>query len=413
MIRIYNQKECPVCGEIYDSSHNFCSNHDDRVKLVYTKDLVKVCPECGMKFTKDDNFCSQHEELIELVNIDDLVKQCRACGAKYPEDYNYCVRCDFDEPLEEIREPVKIKDIKTHPNKYYNFKQHSNNFEEIDELLSQSNIDKLTNFDLSESQFDEIITNIEDTYKEVLFELIETYRIDFDSLTPLEKLILFAKSFVKTEFKDGGRGLGHFEFNEIYIDDRPTDALQITTIIHELSHFLLAEILEQVVSLLLDSNKTDALEAFVCYKLIYSDFNYLVDEYCAHTVEGRFAIYGYQDYGSFKSILLNFLEDNSEEYVDIARQIGNTFALYIKKIMSSFIDDDLREDIKKEFLKLNEPPKYSDLKYETSDLLVWEGFSKAIKIILTESIEDINMNSESMDKLKKYKVNFGENNQES
>ena len=366
-----------------------------------------------MKFTKDDNFCSQHEELIELVNIDDLVKQCRACGAKYPEDYNYCVRCDFDEPLEEIREPVKIKDIKTHPNKYYNFKQHSNNFEEIDELLSQSNIDKLTNFDLSESQFDEIITNIEDTYKEVLFELIETYRIDFDSLTPLEKLILFAKSFVKTEFKDGGRGLGHFEFNEIYIDDRPTDALQITTIIHELSHFLLAEILEQVVSLLLDSNKTDALEAFVCYKLIYSDFNYLVDEYCAHTVEGRFAIYGYQDYGSFKSILLNFLEDNSEEYVDIARQIGNTFALYIKKIMSSFIDDDLREDIKKEFLKLNEPPKYSDLKYETSDLLVWEGFSKAIKIILTESIEDINMNSESMDKLKKYKVNFGENNQES
>ena len=66
-----------------------------------------------------------------------------------------------------------------------------------------------------------------------------------DSLSTLEKIILFSKAFVKTEYKEGGGDLGHFEFNEIYIDDRATDALQITTVIHELSHFLLAEILEQ------------------------------------------------------------------------------------------------------------------------------------------------------------------------
>jgi len=413
VIRINNQKECPICGEVYDASHNFCSYHDDLVKLVYTKDLVKICPKCGMKFTNEDNFCSQHDELIELVHVNDLVKQCKACGAKYPENYDYCVRCHFDEPLEPITEIIQINNIETHPNRYYDFKQYPNRFDEINELLTQSNINKLTDFNLDESHFTDIIKNIEKTYKEILFNLIDTYNIDFDSITPLEKILLFSKSFVKTEYKEGGGDLGHFEFNEIYIDDRATNALQITTILHELSHFLLAEILEQIVSLLLNTNKTDAVEAFVCYTLVCDDFNYLIDEYCAHTVEGRYAVLGYQDYGSYKSILSNFIKNNNEDYVDVAKSIGNTFAFYIKQIMNSFIDDKLREDIKNEFLKINDSPKYSELQFETTEVFDWERFSKAIKLMLTNNVEDIMNNPYDMDKLKLYAVKFKKNNQES
>jgi len=366
-----------------------------------------------MKFTNEDNFCSQHDELIELVHVNDLVKQCKACGAKYPENYDYCVRCHFDEPLEPITEIIQINNIETHPNRYYDFKQYPNRFDEINELLTQSNINKLTDFNLDESHFTDIIKNIEKTYKEILFNLIDTYNIDFDSITPLEKILLFSKSFVKTEYKEGGGDLGHFEFNEIYIDDRATNALQITTILHELSHFLLAEILEQIVSLLLNTNKTDAVEAFVCYTLVCDDFNYLIDEYCAHTVEGRYAVLGYQDYGSYKSILSNFIKNNNEDYVDVAKSIGNTFAFYIKQIMNSFIDDKLREDIKNEFLKINDSPKYSELQFETTEVFDWERFSKAIKLMLTNNVEDIMNNPYDMDKLKLYAVKFKKNNQES
>ena len=412
MIKINNQKECPVCGEVYDASHNFCSHHDDAIKLFYTMDLVKICPKCGMKFTKDDNFCSQHsDDLVKLVSINELVKECKACGAKYPENYNYCVRCDFDEPLINIIEIVDIKDIETFPNKYYNFEKYPNRFDEIKDLFSQSNIDKLTDFNLTEMQFDRIIDNIKNTYQKILFELINKYHIDLNSLNPLDKILLFSKSFVKTEYKEGGGDLGHFEFNEIYIDDRATKAIQITTIIHELSHFILAEILEQIVSFLLNTDKTDAVEAFVCYTLVCDEFNYLVDEYCAHTVEGRFAVYGYQDYGSYKSFLPNFSKEYSEEYIDVAMGIGNTFAKYIKDIMASFIDDNLREEIKEEFTKINDVPKYSDLKLETSEVFDWKNFSKAMRIILTSNIEDLKNNPQDMEKLKLYAVKFREVNQ--
>ena len=50
--------------------------------------------------------------------------------------------------------------------------------------------------------------------------------------------------------------------NEIYIDDRATKALQITTIIHELSHFLLAEILEQIISIILSNDISIVLGTF-------------------------------------------------------------------------------------------------------------------------------------------------------
>jgi len=97
----------------------------------------------------------------------------------------------------------------------------------------------------------------------------------------------------------------------------------------------------------------------------------------------------------------------------VAKSIGNTFAFYIKQIMNSFIDDKLREDIKNEFLKINDSPKYSELQFETTEVFDWERFSKAIKLMLTNNVEDIMNNPYDMDKLKLYAVKFKKNNQES
>ena len=409
-------KICPECGKRYSEGNNFCSKHSELVKLVYIKDLVKICPKCGKKYTEDYNYCGIHDEAIKLCYIKDLVKQCKGCGAKYPENYNYCIRCEWDEPLELIRQPkppkrsVKIKNIRNKPNWFYNFKEYPNNFDELDDLLSKENIAKLEEFDLSQSQFDDIIRNIISTHKKIFDMLVEGFFVDYDSLQISDKMLLHSKCFVKTNFKVGGGDLGHFQLNEIYIDDRLESALQISTIIHEVSHFLFAEIFEQIVSTILETNKTDILESFVYYTLVKDDFNYLIDEYCAHTVEGRFVVLGYQDYGSYKMILNKFLKEHPADLIDVANTIGNTFAVYIQSIMESFITEDLREQIKDEFSSLTDSKKYADLKYETNEFFLWDKFSQALKLILTKNIHNFISSSEDREKLIEYAEKFRVNN---
>ena len=410
-------KICPECGKKYPEEDNFCSKHSELIKLIYIKDLVKICPKCGKKYTEDYNYCGKHDEAIKLCYIKDLVKQCKGCGAKYPENYNYCIRCEWDEPLELIGKPAspkrkyKIKNIKNKPNWFYNFKEYPNNFVELDELLSNENIAKIEEFDLTQSQFDEIISNIISTHKKVFDILIKGFNIDFDTLNISDKMLLYSKCFVKTDYKVGGGDLGHFSLNEIFIDDRLETALQISTIIHELSHFLFSEIFEQIVSTILNTNKTDILESFVYYTLVQDDFNYLIDEYCAHTVEGRFAVLGYQDYGSYKVILNNILKENSLDLIEVANTIGNTFAVYIISIMQSFINEDLRQQIKEEFVNLSDSKKYDDLKYETEDFFMWDKFSQAIKLILTKNIHDFSTNQKDRENLIAYAEKFRINNQ--
>ena len=373
------------------------------IELNSNNELSKVCPVCGKKHPSEFNYCPDHEDLIELEFESDLIKHCRQCGARYRKEYNYCRYCECDEPL-----MVDVMKIQTRPNKYYNFNSYPNSYSQIDDLLTEENTAKLNEFNFSQLQFDIIISNIKDTYKQIFEKILEEFNINADNLTLMEKMFLFAKSFVKTDYKEGGGDLGYFKFNEIYIDDRAPNALQITTIIHELSHFILAEILEQIVSQLLNTDKTDVVEAFVCYNLARDYFNYLVDEYCAHTVEGRFATLGYQDYGSYESALTNFKKEYPEDLIEVAIGVGNTFAYYIKDIMTSFIDDGLREEIKDEFTKINSPPMYSGLKYETSEVYDWQRFSKAMQIMLTKNIEEITINPHDMEN---YTIKFRKNNQ--
>ena len=87
------------------------------------------------------------------------------------------------------------------------------------------------------------------------------------------------------------------------------------------------------------------------------------------------------------------------------------FGYHIKEILNSFIDNKLREDIKDEFAKINDVPKYGELKFETSEVMDWQRFSKAIKLMLTSNIEEIITNPQDMEKLKLYTVKFKKNNQ--
>ena len=233
--------------------------------------------------------------------------------------------------------------------------------------------------------FKDIIHSIKSQAFKNLDKLIADNSIDLDMLDALDKVFAFAKSFVKVEYKSYGGELGYFEFDKVYVDDRQRKSLQITTLIHELTHFLVNEILVHVTCKILNTDKNRHIESVITYILSHSTFNSLVDEYAAHTVEGRFTIFGYQDYSSF----LTIQKEMDTEEADIAKVIGNSFAIYIKDLLEGFIDWDLREEIKEQFLSDTlEQPDYRQLALENCSKLSDEGFMKAIWLILTEGLQN-------------------------
>ena len=338
---------------------------DDGLKLLELdidrldrKVLLEYCPKYQEKYLRDNKF-----DIKNQTEKNDNIEN-KAFDKKF-------------EIKSSKTNKIKISEIESRPNKYYNFKRHSNKYKKLAELLSDENIEKLDDISyLEEDEFNYIIENLITVHKKVLDELLNENNIVFEKLEILEKMFLFSKAFVKTHYKSTS-DLGYYRFNEICIDERePTNYKKIRTIIHELSHFLFSEILEQVLSLTLNTDKTDVLEAFVFYTLTDVNDFYLMDEYCACTVEGRFVSRGHQDYTSFKNSL-----EKEHTYSDEDISVyGNTFAKYIILIMESFITENLIEEIRKEGLNINYP--HNDIKFETDEYLEWDDFKDTIELML-------------------------------
>ena len=308
------------------------------------------------------------------------IKICPKCKKRFDAFENFCPDC-----LVTLKYPQEMDDIKgIEINSKIEFKGSGDS----SNILTKDNIELICNFDFTIDDFNDIVHSIKAQGFRNLDNAIKDNSIDLDSLNILDKVLLFAKAFVSVEYKSYGEDLGYFQFNKIYVDDRQCKSLQITTLIHELSHFLLKEFLVHTTCKILDVNKNRHVEAVIIYILSNSSFNSLIDEYAAHSVEGRFTIFGYQDYSSFTAIQ----KDLDSEHVDIAKTIGNTFAIYIKELLEGFLDWDLREDIKTQFLKDTiESPDYRQLQLENCNKLSDEGFIKAIWLILSEGFQNCNI----------------------
>ena len=176
--------------------------------------------------------------------------------------------------------------------------------------------------------------------------------------TALEKVADVVKAYAKWSYKSKGGELGFYSANNIKLDDRLNDSVQIATLIHELSHHLLAEIHEQILMYFWEVEKTYEIEVFVQY-ILASGTVHLMNEYCAHTVEGRFIPHGYQNYGSFNSILEEQKDELDHDTVVISLVLGNTIAEDIIHLLEHFIDEDLRREIKQQYNKDQLPPSYS------------------------------------------------------
>lgn len=300
----------------------------------------------------------------------------------------------------DLASDIKIKDITfTYP-KIDNYTKSINSPEE---LFKDSVIDEIRLCPVSVGDYKRILIDIKKYYRTNLKNIILMNNIDFNYLSLRDKILLFSKSFTDTSYKSVGKQLGSYAFNEIRIDDRLSNPLIITSIIHELSHFILERIFKEILMKIIDSNDTPLISSFVKIMLEDNDLNYLLDEYCAHSVEGRFALYGYQDYSSFKYKLDEISGLYSKEDIDYALLVANTFAYDIKEIMEDFIDDDLRDDIKEEFLYMPQEQDFAPLDFEIESRFECEELIEAIAIILTSGIgETLNQSEKLARYMEKY-----------
>ncbi len=322
-------------------------------------------------------------------------KYCPKCNRKYPKYENFCFKCAVK--LKNIEDKVKVRDIKTTPKFTFEGK---NVFDDFTHIFNEDNFAKISELAFTIDDYNDIIKGIKRTSLKTMDELIKSNELFLDELNVLDSVLLFAKSFITVDYKSYGHELGYFEFDRITVDDRQSRSLQITTLIHELSHFLLKEILAQIICKILDCTKNSYVEAIAIFIWSYSPFTQLIDEYAAHTVEGRFSLYGYQDYSSFLQIEKSLDGKMDESEIEITKSIGNTFAISIKDILESFIDDDLREDIKSQFeMETSQKPNYEMLRYENCNKLTDEGLIKSLWLILTDGFTQAGLN---INKLEEY-----------
>ena len=356
--------------------------------LVRQKEMDMLMNACKEQSRMEYDACEEQQLMdYDACDVDEICapkmelqaeKFCPKCGRTFQEDENFCPDCLVI--LKNITDEIDIKSIDIDPNLDY-VKDNT-----TDDILTEDSLALINNFDFSMADFNRITFSIKSQAFRNLDGMIRANDIDLDELEVLDKVILFTKSFVHVEYKSYGGQLGYFEFDKIYVDDRQRNSLQITTLVHELTHFLVKEILTRTVCEILDCTKTSQVESVVTYILSSSVFNNLIDEYAAHSVEGRFTIFGYQDYSSFLA-----LQDSLDpEHVDIAKTIGNTFSIYIKELLEGFLDWDVRKEIKDQFLEDTiERPNYSQLQFESCNKLTDDGFLKAIWLILSEGFADV------------------------
>ena len=286
---------------------------------------MKYCDVCGTLNPRENNFCIHCGNRLITEHF------CPYCGELNLDYATSCIKCG-----KQIN-PIAIDDF--------------------DIFFSQYNEDLLSNAHISDEEYITLLSNI--------FKRADYFEISGSTIK--NKILNFAGAFAECETKSRGYERGSIYLgNKISYDDRLEDSVQIATIIHELAHYLLFLIIDTLLCKILKVNTSSTIESLVWYFLTLPEFK-IMNEYCAHTVEGRFIPYGYQNYGSFNMLVEHLNVD--EEALNGMVVFGNTFANEIIIYLEKFIDEDLRDEIKIQYRKDSVAPTYKSILRETTDSL--------------------------------------------
>lgn len=320
---------------------------------------MRNCDICGTLNFKENNYCTHCGNKLLLEHI------CPICGENNSDIATYCIKCGSQ------MNPIKIEDFET--------------------LFSQFNQNLLENAKISNEQYNQILSNI----------FIRADYVDIWGETTRNKILNFASIFTECKPKARGYERGYiFLGKNIYYDDRLDDSVQIATIIHELGHFFLFEIIESLLCYVFKVETSTALQSFVLYFLTLPEFR-IMNEYCSHTVEGRFVPYGYQNYGSFNILVENMQID--EESIDSMIKLGNSFANEIIVYLEKYIDEELRDEIKLQYRKDLASPTYESIFKETDSCFPLNFKNSILLRMLCDVLKEVSGNSEEIKELESIK----------
>ena len=285
---------------------------------------MKTCDVCGTFNLKENNYCTHCGCKIVNENI------CPFCGMKNPDSSNVCISCH-----KQIT-PIAI--------------------DSFDVLFSDYNRSLLLNPNFT---FDDYFDILKDMFKKLDY-------IEIVGKTPKEKVLQIANVFTPVIPKSSGLVYGEYGSPIIFYDDRLDESLQISTIIHELAHFLLFDLSVNMLCEILDINPSPVIKSFVDHFLISPEIE-VINEFYAHSVENRFIPLKYQDFNSFL-MCISTLGWNIEDVEDFIL-LGNSLAYDIIFFLQKYIDDNLRESIKLQFkIDMNEPKNNISFNYNNEIL---------------------------------------------
>ena len=316
---------------------------------------LKDCDICGTLNFKENNYCTHCGNRLTTDHI------CPYCDEINLDYATHCVKCN-----RQIN-PITIDDF------YILFDEYNQNL--------------LSNAKITDEEYHRLLSNI--------FMRADYIEIYGNSIKDI--ILNFAGVFTQCETKSRGYERGFIFFgNKIYYDDRLDDSVQISTIIHELGHYFLFEIVENLLCHIFHVKTSTTLQSFVWYFLTLPEFK-IMNEYCAHTVEGRFVPYGYQNYGSFNSLIKEFNMDDEE--LELMIVLGNSFANEIIVYLEKYIDEDLRNDIKIQYKKDMVSPTYESIFTETQKCLPSDVKNDLLLKMLNDVLKEAGNNSDVINEL--------------
>lgn len=318
---------------------------------------MRVCDVCGTLNFRENNYCIHCGNKFVLEHI------CPFCGSVNEDYVDFCVKCN-----KQIN-PISIDDF--------------------DILFSEFNENLLLNAKITDEEYNNLLNNI----------FLRANYIEIQGNTIKDKILNLASIFTQCKPKARGYERGFlFLGDNIFYDDRLDDSVQIATIIHELAHYLLFNIIESLLCDIFNVETSKTLKSFIWYFLMIPEFK-IVNEYCAHTVEGRFIPYGYQNYGSFNLLVKNAPFD--EDSINTMIMFGNSFANEIIVYLEEYICDDLRQEIKIQYKLDSGSKSYDSILLETDDYfslndknrmlikILYDIFKEASNISVREELESI------------------------
>lgn len=273
-------------------------------------------------------------------------------------------------------------------------------------IFTKKRVNMLKDNQLTVEEYGEILNRIKQAGSTNFNKIIKEHDINLSEISIFKKISILALSYAEIEYKTKGAELGSYAFNIIHVDDRLDESNQISTIIHELSHHILNEIFTQSLMYIWNSDKTNALEAISIYCITNNKSYTLMNEYCAHTVQGRFLPFGYQNYGSFNMLLKRFDTKRDKKRLKYYLMLGNSFAEDILLIFEDLITKNWRDEIKEQFKKdFNHPPNYDGILLETKKTLPVEDRVNNINRIISKGIVSIVDNGD-MNMIRQYKKEY-------